>query len=108
MKRNKRLLLVGLGIALILAFFFSPLASSLPDGLERVIGKLVPAGRVEEGDSPATAPLPDYTVPGLGNDRLSTGIAGIIGTLAVFGVAFLIARVLSRRKPSSPSGREGG
>ncbi len=106
MKRNMRFLLAGLGFCLVIAFFLSPLASSLPDGLEKVLGTLLPGEPVEESASPASAPLPDYAVPGVGNKWLSTALAGLVGTIVVFAVSLLMAKALSRKK-SSPTGREG-
>jgi uncharacterized membrane protein len=105
MKRNKKFLLVGLGLSLVIAFFLSPLASSLPDGLEKVLGKLLPGGPPEKGASPASAPLPDYVVPGVKNKWVSTALAGLLGTIVVFAVALLMAKALSRKK-SSPAGRK--
>lgn len=107
MKRNIKFLLAGLGVSLLIAFCLSPLASSLPDGLEKVLEKLRTGEPVEEAASPASAPLPDYTVPGVKRDWLSTGLAGLIGTVVVFTVGFLMAKALTRRK-SSPAGRENG
>jgi len=107
MKRNMRFLLAGLGLSLVIAFFLSPLASSLPDGLEKVLEKLLPGEPVEEGASPASAPLPDYVVPGVKNKWVSTALAGLVGTIVVFAVALLMAKALSRKK-SSPAGRKSG
>ncbi len=107
MKRSTKFLIAGLGISLVLAFLLSPLASSLPDGLEKVIETIAPSAHVEDPDSPGAAPLPDYTVTGLKNDWLSTGLAGVIGTVGVFAVAFLIGKALSRKGSSSSSGRDG-
>jgi hypothetical protein len=105
MKRNTRFLLAGLGLSVLIAFFLSPLASSLPDGLEKVLGKLLPQGEVEEGTPPASAPLPDYTVPGVKNEWVSTALAGLVGTIVVFALALLMAKALSRKK-ISPAGRK--
>jgi len=107
MKRSTKFLIAGLSISVVLAFFLSPLASSLPDGLEKAIEKLVASGRVEEGPPPAVAPLPDYTFPGLKSKWLSTGLAGVMGTVAVFVAAFFIGKALSRKRSSSTRGREG-
>lgn len=107
MKRNMKFLLAGLGVALLIAFCLSPFASSLPDGLEKVLERFLPSESVEEGPAPGSAPLADYSVPGVKRDWLSTGLAGLIGTVVVFAVAFLMAKALSKRK-SSPARRENG
>ncbi len=106
MKRNTKFILIGLGVCLLVAFFLSPLASSLPDGLEKVIEKLAPGGESREADSSPSAPLPDYGVPGVGSGWLSTGLAGLVGTVVVFAVVLLLARVLARESASVP--REKG
>jgi hypothetical protein len=43
------------------------------------------------------APLPDYRVPAVRDERWSTGLAGAAGTLVVFGVLWLAGTVLRRR-----------
>ena len=37
----------------------------------------------------------DYQFPGLANVRLATAVAGLIGTLAVFGLGCVMSRVLT-------------
>ena len=43
------------------------------------------------------APLPDYAVPGVEAEGVSTGLAGILGTLAVFLLGFGVVKLLGRR-----------
>jgi cobalt/nickel transport system permease protein len=83
-------------LALALAVVVSPFASSAPDGLERVAEDM---GFAEEGaDSVwSFSPIPDYRIPGVENERAATAIAGLIGTLALFGVVLLVGRALGRR-----------
>lgn len=91
--------LLGVAFALCAAFFLSPLASSEPDGLERVA--------IDQGfDSQATAhhiagsPLADYSVSGVDNSWLSTGLSGVIGVLLCFllaGAALLAVRAQRNR-----------
>jgi cobalt/nickel transport system permease protein len=89
--------IAGLGIALAVAVFLAPFASELPDGLEYVGGRL---GFLAEESPPATlpAPLADYRLelPGLEHVKLATALAGLIGTLVVFGVSWGMARALPR------------
>jgi hypothetical protein len=40
--------------------------------------------------------LPDYTIPCIGNELLSGILAVVVGTLIVFGAAFVIARLQRR------------
>jgi len=96
--RNARItafLLAGLAVALGLALFLSPFASSLPDGLERVAEDHGFLALGEDGAF-AYAPFPDYALSGVRSPIWSTGIAGAVGTLAVFGLALLLGTGLRR------------
>ncbi|MGZ8630276.1 MAG: PDGLE domain-containing protein [Actinomycetota bacterium] len=104
-RKNLTMFLVGgLIVALGLAFIGSPLASSSPDGLERV--------SVDEGfDSTAQdhgladSPLADYGVRGVEDEGLSTGLAGIIGVVVTFGLGLLLfaaIRTLRARREAAP------
>ncbi|MDP6627786.1 MAG: PDGLE domain-containing protein [Methanopyri archaeon] len=75
-------------IALSMAALLSPYASPDPDGLERVAED---KGFIEkgEGHDVFTAPMPDYEVPNLGG-ALKGPVAGIIGTLVMFGLGILL------------------
>jgi cobalt/nickel transport system permease protein len=83
----------GLLISLGLALFVAPFACSWPDGLEKVAGVLGFQHRASE--TPVlTAPMPDYAWPGIRSAGWATAWAGAIGTVVVFGLAWLLARVL--------------
>jgi cobalt/nickel transport system permease protein len=84
----------GLGIALLLAVL-SPLASAHPDGLEWVAEQ---KGFLEAARGPVYNLIPDYVFPGLSNEVLATILAGIVGTLLVFGVALGVAYLRRNRK----------
>lgn len=86
----------GLLIALAIAFA-SPLADSNPDGLERVAED---HGFIELGEAPPYELLPDYTVPFIQQEGVTTIAAGIIGVLVVAGVGYGVARVAGRDKRS--------
>ncbi|MDI3480703.1 MAG: cobalt/nickel transport protein [Tepidanaerobacteraceae bacterium] len=94
MKKWRIVLLTSILVALIL----SPFASTHPDGLERVAENLSFA---EKGGSAAAwfSPMPDYTVPGISNERISTALAGVTGTIITFAVVFGAAKSLKRRLP---------
>ncbi|MFH2037072.1 MAG: PDGLE domain-containing protein [Candidatus Zixiibacteriota bacterium] len=91
----------GLLIALAIALILSPFASQSPDGLERVAED---KGFLEMGESSPTyqAPAPDYTIPGMKVEWVSTSIAGVLGTLLTFSFTYGIARALAWRKRKSP------
>jgi len=82
-------------ITLLLAVALSPVASSLPDGLEKVSKRLGFADR-STPEPLLSSPLPDYSVPALGESALSTSVAGVIGVLTCF--LFPFALYLLRRK----------
>jgi cobalt/nickel transport system permease protein len=86
----------GLIVALA-AVLLSPLASGSPDGLEWVAEE---QGFLDQGDDPAYEILPDYTVPFVENNVLTTILAGAVGVLVVFGAAYGVARL---RRSSGPS-----
>lgn len=85
---DKSLVIGGGVIALVLAVL-SPLASSHPDGLEWVAEQ---HGFLETAKDAFYNIIPDYTMPGISNSALATIIAGILGVIIVFGVAYGIAR----------------
>jgi hypothetical protein len=100
---------LGLGVALTFAFFVSPLASSQPDGLERVAIDQGFEGRAAT-HAMAGGPLADYAVTGVDNSWLSTGLSGVIGVVLCFliGAALVLAirAIRSRRRSdtSTPAG----
>jgi len=75
--------------AAVIALLLSPLASSLPDGLEWVAEKyrfLHEAGPVFVG------PMPDYSFPAVGPAALSTSLAGLAGVAITFALAWVVGR----------------
>ncbi len=90
---------VGLAAALLVAGLLSPFASRWPDGLDRVAETLHFKQRERERPY-VSAPLPEYKLPGVRDERWSTRLAGIAGTLAVFGLATLAGHLLRGRKRS--------
>jgi hypothetical protein len=104
---NLRLFLLGgLLVAAGLALFVSGFASSSPDGLEKVAGD---KGFLEAARDHlfADGPLADYTVRGIDNQRLSTGLSGLIGVLVTFGLGLalfaLVRAMRSGRDRSRPT-----
>lgn len=100
-------ILGGLLVALLLAFLVSGFASSAPDGLERVAedkGFLETA----RGHAFVDSPLADYSLRGVDNPRLSTGLAGVIGVLVTFAVGAALAALVRRRNPPEGPGGPGG
>lgn len=99
MTRNRMFVLIGLGVALLIAGVVSFYASSSPDGLEYTAGD---EGFLDSAQDSSTAgsPLADYGVSGVDSERLSVGMAGIIGVLVVLLLATLLTTLLKRRRSS--------
>lgn len=100
MKRNAKVLLSLLVVSLLVAGVASYYASAHPDGLEHVAEE---TGFLDSAEDSATAdsPLADYGVEGVDNERLSGGLAGVIGSLVVLALAGGLFLVLRRRAPDS-------
>ena len=82
--------LISLVVCLAVASF-APLASSSPDGLERVAED---KGFIDLAQEAPFQVIADYVFPGIGNEALATILAGIIGTLILFGAAYAVAWLL--------------
>ena len=98
-RRLDGLIWIGLGISLMVALFLSPLASTSPDGLEKVAET---KGFAEKGGSWKFwkhAPLSDYTIPWIKNEKVSTALSGLIGTLAIFFIALGIGKLIKKSPP---------
>ncbi|MFF5453114.1 energy-coupling factor ABC transporter permease [Streptomyces sp. NPDC012950] len=99
----EKLWIGGVVTALVLAGFVSFYASASPDGLEKVAADQGIDAKAEEYEhATADSPLADYGVRGVDAERLSGGLAGVIGvgtTLAVGTGVFLVVR---RRRAAAP------
>ena len=102
--RNRALIIAGLGSALLIAVFLSPFASKDPDGLDRVSQDLKFENKAIE-DSPARK-LPfysvfdEYALRGV-PEAIATPLAGLAGTLATFGLAWGIGKLVVRGSNSA-------
>lgn len=85
---------IGLAIAAAIVIVLAPLASSDPDGLERVAED---HGFLETAQDALYSLIPDYTLPGV-EGSASTVLAGLIGVVIVFVVMIGLGRVLARRR----------
>lgn len=88
-------LIIALAVALL-----SPLASPWPDGLERVAED---KGFIDDAQDAPYEIIPDYVMPGVGDEGIATILAGIVGTLIVFVITYGLAYVLRRRQPTQPT-----
>jgi 4-amino-4-deoxy-L-arabinose transferase-like glycosyltransferase len=85
---------LGLAIAALVVIILAPLASSDPDGLNKVAED---HGFIGAARDAVYHIIPGYEVPGL-DGHLSKVVAGLIGVAVVFGVMFLLGRLLARRR----------
>ena len=86
-------LVFGLLISFGLALFVAPFACSWPDGLDKGAKTLGFEHRAVEA-ALVHSPIADYQLPGISSAAVATSLAGVIGTIVVFILAFLLARVL--------------
>ena len=98
----RRFLIAGLLVAIGLALIVSGVASSSPDGLEKVAGE---KGFLETAQDHLFADSPGIEAgvgepAGVGNQRLSTGLAGLIGVLVTFGLGLAVFALLRMRSRS--------
>ena len=94
----RRFTILALAVAIGFGMALSPFASSAPDGLEKVAQT---NGFAERGRLAAVqehAPAGDYAFPGVHDQRLATGLAGLAGTVAVFVAGTGAAAVVRRRR----------
>jgi len=92
---NKKWWLIALVFCLLLATI-SPLASSSPDGLEKVAEDKGFIGAA--GEAPFEI-IAEYVFPGIENEAVATILAGWLGTLLLFAIAYGITWLIkSRRK----------
>jgi cobalt/nickel transport system permease protein len=100
-------LVYGTLASLALALFVSPFACPWPDGLEHVAARL---GFDTAAAQPVlTGWMPDYRIAVFGEGKLSTAIAGAVGTICVLALGLLIGRLVQGRKPAveqQPAGKQ--
>lgn len=94
--KTKNFIIVGLAIAILISVAAPFLASSNPDGLESAAEDILLPGVSDE--AVFESPMPDYTVPALGEEGISGSIAIAIGTLIVFVLAFGLSLGLKKKE----------
>lgn len=95
-------IVVGVAISLVLAGFVSFYASSSPDGLEKVAEE---HGFIDQAQDSANASVPtaDYGIAGIDNERLSAGLAGVLGVVVIALLAFGLFALITRGKKHNAS-----
>ncbi len=98
--KDKKFVLAGLAICIVIAALAPFIASSNPDGLEKTAENI---SNTEESTT-YEAPMPDYVIPILGENNPYGGIlALVIGILITLGLAYIAAILLRRKKPPESS-----
>lgn len=95
---NRRTLIVGTVIAILIAGVVSYFASPNPDGLEKAQEEL---GAAEPAHAAVEVPpvaFQEYNLKWLGEGFWSNAVAGVVGALAVLAILLGVGRVLARGK----------
>ncbi|MDF1606424.1 PDGLE domain-containing protein [Nocardioides sp. YIM 152315] len=93
--------LVGVGVAaLVLAGIVSFYASGSPDGLTKVSEDKGFAD-TETAHGSKDSPFAGYATKDVGNERLSGGLAGVVGVVVVLALGAGLVYVVRRRTPAS-------
>jgi hypothetical protein len=69
--------------------------------LEKVAGN---KGFLEQAEGRSVwhrAPVPDYALPGVKSEGAATGLAGVLGTVLVFGLGLGAIKLFGRRQRTS-------
>jgi cobalt/nickel transport protein len=90
---------VALLAALLIAGFGSYYASVHPDGLQHVASKTGFGDSAKESKT-SDSPLAGYETKGVDDERVSGGIAGVAGVVAVLVVMSGVVFVVRRRRTS--------
>jgi cobalt/nickel transport protein len=98
--KQRTFLALGLLVCLLVAGVASYYASSHPDGLEYVAEQ---TGFLDSAEDSATAdsPLADYSTRGVEDERLSGGLAGVIGVVVMLLLSSGLFWTLRRRQDKS-------
>lgn len=96
---DKKFVIVGLVICVIIAVLAPFIASPNPDGLEKSDEQV---GMAEESGI-YESPFPDYIIPAFGENPFSGIVALILGVLITLGLGYGVAELLKRRNPPESS-----
>jgi cobalt/nickel transport system permease protein/cobalt/nickel transport protein len=99
---TRALVLAGIVVAFLIAGVASFYASSDPDGLTKVSQEKGFASSADDHGA-ADGPLAGYETKGVGNARLSGGMAGVVGSLVVLVLAGGTVVLVRRRRPADAS-----
>lgn len=89
--------ITGIVISVLVATFLSPFASTFPDGLEKVAERFGFAEKATEVINSKFFVIKDYSISFTDNEFWKGALAGLFGVfivLAVFGIIFLVYKIL--------------
>ena len=97
---NRKFIVMGFLVSALLAGGASFYASSHPDGLEKVAGDIGFLETAKDHTNSESA-LADYGVKGIENERLSVGVAGLIGVVATGAISGGLFLLIRRKNPKN-------
>ncbi|MCL3818658.1 PDGLE domain-containing protein [Aeromicrobium wangtongii] len=106
-RTTRRVLLVLGAVSFLIAGVVSFYASSSPDGLEHVAAT-TGFGDTARPHATSDGPLAGYSVKGVHNDRVSGGLAGVIGVTATLVIAGGVTLLVRRRSGADASAPDTG
>lgn len=93
--RNEQTLKVPFVSAVLIGLLLSPFASGFPDGLEWVAAKYA---FLHEAAPAFVGPMPNYVIPAISNEAISTGLSGFLGVLISFAIGWGFVKILGSFK----------
>ena len=95
--QTKAFVLTGLAVAILLAVFVSPWASSEPDGLSKVAEEKGFASTAED-HALDDSPVAGYQVEGVDNEGVGKALSGLFGVVLTFVIGAGFFAIVRRRR----------
>jgi len=99
---NRRTLVVGTAIAVLVAAVISYFASANPDGLEKGQEELGVSGPVHPAVEVPPVAFQEYNLKWIGEGFWSNAIAGVAGAAVVLAILLGVGWLLARGKAKAP------
>jgi len=93
---KKKPIIIILILCIVFAAIASLIASSHPDGLEWVAERLGFLS-IGEGQEAMASPMPDYLMPWINSEFLSSIVTAAIGTLFVFFIILGLGKLIKKK-----------
>jgi hypothetical protein len=101
---NRRTIIVGTAIAVLVAGVISYFASANPDGLEKAQEELGVSGPVHAVVEVPPVAFQEYNLKWIGEGFWSNAVAGVAGAAIVLIILLVVGRLLARGKAKAPAG----